>query len=79
MTDLKAFLSKLNKDLNTLREREAKYGGNAPLDLINQIEDYKQAVSLTERAIAESIAEANWQTGIRPLALSLLYWIWPRK
>ena len=70
MTDLKAFLLKLNKDLNILRERDAKYGGNAPLDLINQIGDYKQAVSLTEQAITGSIAEADWRTGILPLALS---------
>jgi WD40 repeat protein len=36
MDDLKSNLITLNKNLNILREREAKYGGNAPLELVNQ-------------------------------------------
>ena len=45
MTDFKDTLLKLNRNLQTLREREAKYTGNAPLDLLNQIEDHQQAQS----------------------------------
>lgn len=36
MADYESFLSKLHENLNILREREAKYGGNAPLELLNQ-------------------------------------------
>jgi len=39
----RAFLHKLHENLNILREREAKYAGNAPLDLLNQIDDHKQS------------------------------------
>ena len=48
MTDLKSCLVKLNKNLYILREREAKYAGNAPLELLNQIDDHKQAIDLTK-------------------------------
>jgi hypothetical protein len=37
MTKYQAFLLKLQQNLNTLQEREAKYAGNAPLELLNQI------------------------------------------
>ncbi|MFC1976128.1 hypothetical protein ACFLXQ_07000, partial [Chloroflexota bacterium] len=71
MPDYKTFLLKLNENLLILQEREAKYGGNAPLDLLNQIDDHKQAIVLTERAIAGEIAEADWQEALKPLNLSL--------
>lgn len=48
MADLPNALLKLSQNLNILREREAKYAGNAPLDLLNQIEDYQKAIALTD-------------------------------
>ena len=52
MTDYQTFLLKLNNNLNILQEREAKHGaGNAPLELINQIDDHQEAIELTEQAI----------------------------
>jgi hypothetical protein len=36
-----AFLLKLQQNLIILREREAKYGNNAPLELLNQIGDHQ--------------------------------------
>ncbi len=50
-TDLRDFLLKLNKNYQILREREAKYATAAPLDLLNQIDDYEQALELTEQAL----------------------------
>ena len=47
---LKEFLHDLKKNYNTLKEREAKYATAAPLDLLNQIDDYEQALALTEQA-----------------------------
>ena len=71
MTDYQAFLTKLHQNLKILREREAKYGGNAPLDLLNQIEDHQKAITLTEQAIAGELSEAEWHEALAPLNLSL--------
>lgn len=70
MADYKAFLIKLQQNLNTLREREAKYGGNAPLELLNQIEDHQTAISLTEQALNGELDEAEWREKLAPLNLS---------
>ena len=44
-TDPKAALAKLNQNLNILQEWAAKYGGNAPLKLLNQLDDHRQAIT----------------------------------
>ena len=49
MTDYKSTLVQLNENLQTLQEREAKYAGSAPLDLLNQIEDHRETIVLTEQ------------------------------
>ncbi len=54
-TDLQALLHKLNKNYLILKEREAKYGTAAPLELLNQIDDYAQAIGLIECARAQEI------------------------
>jgi tetratricopeptide (TPR) repeat protein len=71
MADFKAVLIKLQQNLNTLREREAKYGGNAPLELFNQIEDHQQAIDLTKQAIAGALSEVEWREALKPLLVSL--------
>ncbi|MBI1878309.1 MAG: hypothetical protein HYR94_08810, partial [Chloroflexi bacterium] len=71
MADIKAFLRKLQDNLNILREREAKYGGNAPLDLLNQIEDHRTAITLTEQAISGELTEDEWRDGLKPLLVSI--------
>ena len=71
MADLKTFLAKLHKNLNTLREREAKHGGNAPLELLNQITDHEQAIALTEQAIEDEISEAEWREALEPLLVEI--------
>jgi WD40 repeat protein len=70
MDDLKSQLRTLNKNLNTLREREAKYAGNAPLDLLNQIDDYEQAIELVKQAIDGQITRAELDTELAPLLIS---------
>jgi hypothetical protein len=52
MADFKDILRKLTDNLNILQEREAKYGGNVPVDLLNQIDDHRKAFALTEQTIA---------------------------
>ena len=70
MDDLKSQLTTLNKNLNTLREREAKYAGNAPLDLLNQIDDHVQAIELVTQAIDGQISRTELETELAPLLIS---------
>lgn len=69
MPNFKLILTKLHKNLNVLLEREAKYAGNAPLDVLNQISDHRRAIDLTKRVIKEDIAESQWQEEILKLFL----------
>ena len=71
MTDPTTYRRKLKKNLNTLREREAKYGRDVPLDLLNQIEDHEKAIALTDQVIAGQISQAEWQEALQPLLVSL--------
>ncbi|MFN8458632.1 MAG: hypothetical protein U0401_28925 [Anaerolineae bacterium] len=71
MPDYKAFLSKLHQNLNILQEREAKYGGNVPLELINQINDHQVAINLTERAIRGTVGESDWREALQPLLIAI--------
>ena len=71
MEELKTKLTMLNKNLNTLQEREAKYGGNAPLELINQIDDHYTAIDLVEGALAGELTEEELEEELAPLNLAL--------
>ncbi len=68
----RTFYLKLNQNLHTLQQREAKYGGQhqAPLALINQIDDHKQAIVLTQQALDGQLTETEWQEQLQPLLLS---------
>lgn len=70
-TNYKDILKELHESLNILREREAKHGGNAPIDLLNQIADYKTAITLTEEALNGDLSKSNWQQAIRPLMVTI--------
>ncbi len=71
MADLKAFLGKLHQNLNIIQEREAKYGGNAPLDLINQIKDHQKTIALTEQALTGELSQAEWRDALQPLLVGI--------
>jgi hypothetical protein len=75
MTNLKRFLIRLNKNLNILQERQAKYGSHAPLDLLNQLEDHQAAITLTGQAIAGEISQAEWLEALQPLLISSSDWL----
>src|SRR5262245_39879047 len=73
MTTLKALLLKTHDNLLILQEREAKYGGNVPVDLLNEINDHLQAIELIEQALATELTEAGLQelkAALRPLLLN---------
>ena len=67
MTDIQPILRQLHQNLALLHECEAKYAGNEPLDLLNQLSDHRQAISLTEQASRGEISEADWRKALRPL------------
>ncbi len=67
MTNFQSHLLKLNKNLQTLQQREVKYGIDAPVSLLNQIEDHKQAIVLTEQAMADDLTENEWRKALQPL------------
>ena len=71
MTDPKATLNTLHKNLNILKLRQAKHAGNVPLDLLNQIEDHETAITLTRQVITGEISEADWEEALKPLLVSL--------
>lgn len=70
MTDPKATLLQLNQNLNLLQEREAKFGDNAPLELLNQISDHQQAIDLTRQVITGELDEMAWHESLKPLLLA---------
>ncbi len=71
MSDPKAYLLKLHKNLNVLREREAKHAGNPPLELVNQIDDHQAAIDLTEQTIRGELGEAEWREALGPLLVDI--------
>lgn len=60
----------LQKNLNILLEREAKYGGNVPLELLNQIDDHRQAIKLIEQALNGDVSADELEEAIKPLLLA---------
>ncbi len=64
---LKELLRKTHDNLLILQEREAKYGGNAPLDLLNQVADHHHAIGLIEQALSTELTE----TGLKDLKAAL--------
>jgi WD40 repeat protein len=70
-TGLQDFLSKLNKNHLILKEREAKYATAAPLDLLNQIDDYEYAISLAQQAMQQNLPLDQLQTEFGGLNLQI--------
>jgi WD40 repeat protein len=71
-TSLSDFLLQLTKNFNILKEREAKYGSAAaPLDLLNQLDDYEHAMALTQEAIDRAAPLAELQAEFASLNLEI--------
>jgi tetratricopeptide (TPR) repeat protein len=69
--ELLQHLALLQRQLNILREREAKAANNAPLDLLNQIDDHKQAISLVKAALEGRLSPEEMEQQLERLDLSL--------
>lgn len=71
MTDLKATLRRLKKNLRILREREAKYGRDKPIELVNQIDDHEKAITLIEQCLVGEISEAELSEACKGLLVDI--------
>jgi len=71
MTDPKVYLARLRKDLGILEIRAAKFGSMyAPISLLNEIEDHKKAIELTEAVINGELGEMEWRQSLQPLLVA---------
>ncbi len=61
----------LSKNLNILLEREAKSGGNAPLELLNQIDDHRRAIDLIQQVLGGDLTGDELDEALKPLLLAL--------
>jgi hypothetical protein len=76
MTTLQELWQQTHENLNVLREREARYGGSAPLDLLNEIGDHLQAIELIKQVLSTEVTETALQelkAALRPLLLNPRY------
>lgn len=71
MTDPNVALRQFKKNLNILQEREAKWANTPPLELLNQIEDHRRAIALTEQLVADEMSEAEWREALQRLLVDL--------
>lgn len=67
MNPLQANLQLLHQNLAALREREAKYGGEAPLALLNELADLETAIALTEQALRGDLSPAELRAELAQL------------
>jgi len=73
MPTLKKILQRVNENLLVLKEREAKYGGSAPLNLVNQISDHQTAIDLIKEALSAELSERDFallKEELRPLLIA---------
>jgi len=54
-------LAHLRKNLNILEEQRAKYGIDAPLRVLNAVDEHRQAIELVEAALREELDTAKLQ------------------
>ncbi len=71
MDDLEKKLIQLNKNLNVLKLREARFAGNSPLELLNQIDDHEQAIKLLYQARRGEISEDELLDNLHSLTLAI--------
>lgn len=63
-------LATLRKNLNTLEEQRAKYGMEAPLRVLNAIDDHRQAIKLVEAALRGELDTATLEDELRIINIS---------
>ncbi len=71
MDDLDATLLRLTQNLACLKEREAKYAGQAPLGLFNQIEDYQTALIVVKQVRTGQLVQVDLEVELARLNLDV--------
>jgi hypothetical protein len=71
MPDFKTYLDELHTSLNSLKAREAKQGGELPIEHLEQINVLEHAIVLTEQVIRGELSEDEWQEELKSLQVSL--------
>ena len=73
MTTLRQLLQRTQENILILQEREARYGGNPPLELVNQINDHQAAINLINQALATELTASQLdqlKAQLRPLLVA---------
>jgi iron(II)-dependent oxidoreductase len=76
MITLRELLQQTHENLNILREREARHGGSAPVDLLNEIDDHLKAIEFIKQVLSTEVTETALQelkVALRPLLLNPRY------
>lgn len=71
MTSFQQILLELNNNLKILRKRKAKFASKSSFDLLNQIADHQQAITLTKQVLQGKITEAKWHELLQPLLVAI--------
>jgi hypothetical protein len=69
--DFRGVLKQFHKNRGILEEKAAKYNGMAPLELVNQIDDYKLAIGSAEEVLAGRLSIQEFVEGTKGLILDL--------
>jgi formylglycine-generating enzyme required for sulfatase activity len=70
---LQDLLKQTYANLSILQEREANYGGSAPLELLNQIDHHKYAIDLIQEARSMPVSQTTLnelKAALRPLLIA---------
>ena len=68
--DLQHYYAQLHARQRELRAQAARYGGDIPISLRNQIDDYDRAIELTEQALGGYLHRADWRNQLAILAVA---------
>lgn len=71
MNDYHAYLRQVEEYLKILEVQNAKFGMMAPPSLIMQMDDCKEAIELTNRAIKGELDEESWKAALKPLIIEV--------
>jgi hypothetical protein len=66
---LQHYYSQLHRRLNELRAEAARYAGDEPTRLNNQIEDHELAIELTDQLFDQTIEPDDWRKKLAVLAV----------
>lgn len=69
--DPKKLLLTLHQNLQILEERKAKQADHAPISLLNQIDDYEKAITLTKLAVEGKLSFEDLIAELKPLTLDI--------